>query len=307
MPSTYTASSSGITPHEAVSVAVPIGADAPNASSVTTPLETLANTLQYLMEHALLADGIETAELNGDATNPSDLSAAITTDACQNVNMRKLLWEIATGTVEYPAQNLRLYSLKGSYKGTIELTVNAKWNGSTWQHDGTNSALRLALAENSVVVSFRNQPSNWADSAWDGAYTLTRNVSAHCFGRSELLMFRAYYQDPNVERYLVPSPAALMAEAEESGSESGHVVTSNGTLRNLHCEAATLTDGAVLYVRINGADTALRATLASAGSYEDSTHTASVNAGDVVSVRCTTGAGGIASRNIFARVQFDPA
>ena len=60
MPVTYTASSTGITARQQVTISEPAGTDVRNSASVRTPLEALADFMQYLMSKAGILDATST-------------------------------------------------------------------------------------------------------------------------------------------------------------------------------------------------------------------------------------------------------
>lgn len=88
-----------------------------------------------------------------------DTSAALQTTV--GPSTRKLLWDIEGGTY-----NIRLYSTSR----TIEITLNARWDGSQWVKDST-AWISAKLELNNFEFRVRTDNSGtspFADSAWTG-------------------------------------------------------------------------------------------------------------------------------------------
>ncbi len=154
MPSNYNGSSTGITPRQQVTIACPVGTDAPNAASVNNPLQALANQLQYLMEKAALLG------VSSDS-NPAYLSLG------SAILAEKLLTKAPDAVAGYreagtflggAGSSIGRLFVKGGGAGDplqLALGVNAKRNAgdTAWERDDASvAAVLLTLVADGTML-----------------------------------------------------------------------------------------------------------------------------------------------------------
>jgi hypothetical protein len=100
-----------------------------------------------------------------------DTNAALETTSAPTT--RKLLWEFAING-NYKG---RLYS-STSYNGAFEFTINARWDGTQWVRDSTLFAEKWTFHNYEWRVDVRTTTGNFADSAWDGFFSVAFGSAA---------------------------------------------------------------------------------------------------------------------------------
>ncbi|HET9621792.1 MAG TPA: hypothetical protein VFP84_10515 [Kofleriaceae bacterium] len=135
------------------------------AGSVRSQLDALdATSVRTNVANAFTA----TQTLNGAA---GDLSAALTTTLIPLT--RKLLWEIRG-----PSVNYRIYAALTA----IELTVNAKWNGTQWVKDlSAAHSTKFQLSNSDLKVLADDGLKNPFDDAWLNSITFALNGLGQTF------------------------------------------------------------------------------------------------------------------------------
>jgi hypothetical protein len=148
MPSTYTGNTTGITARQNVTISEPVGTDVRSSASVRTPLETLANFLQYVCQKAGLIDTASTwtakqtmsGGVGGLPAPAEDADAATKAYADTSVAAQIVARTITTPTLEanwtQSAGDLALRYFKGS-DGIVHLFGRAS--------GGAGSALVFTL------------------------------------------------------------------------------------------------------------------------------------------------------------------
>lgn len=196
MPSNYTGDGAAIAPRTAPVIACPVDADPANAASVNTPLQQLADVVDYLQDHAALLDQINafTAAnsfaalvtllgLAGDANKVLVSSPAVT--------LRKCLWEISAGGA---GQKARIYL---TVDGQLEITRNAYWDTATskWRADlwsaGSDYSCSLVTltgtglqgyAYGDAANDLTNVANAWTNATWVPVADLGANGAIKFFG-----------------------------------------------------------------------------------------------------------------------------
>ncbi len=166
MPSNYTGDPSTTVPHETVVIACPVGTDAPNAASVNTPMQKLANLVAFLMKYApamgtgaendqnleLLADlvvgGKATINSALEVTGEAAISNYVKSGAPVSALEQKLVnwWPGYGGT-----SAVRRYT-SGADANSL-LSINAAVEEGNWtRDDATKSALLLYHFNNKFEI-----------------------------------------------------------------------------------------------------------------------------------------------------------
>ncbi len=165
MPSNYSGNAARVAQGQAPVIACPVGTDAPNAASVNTPLQTLADFVAYLQQYAATSGtqqpNSETLVVNGDP--------ALGTYKTLPAGARICLWETIV-TVVATKYASRIYR---TATGALEFVHNCKWDGATakWKADLTNTQssffkVVVSAGGGPALYSAANDANGWADSAW---------------------------------------------------------------------------------------------------------------------------------------------
>ena len=165
MPANYTGNPAQVGQGQEPVIACPVGTDAPNAASVNTPLQTLADFVAFLQTYAATAG---TQQPNTD-TLEVDGNPALRTAKTLAGGARTCLWEtiVTVGASEYTA---RIYLTAA---GAMELVHNCFWDAtnSLWKADPTNTEQTffkavVARPGGPAIFTAANNANGWADSAW---------------------------------------------------------------------------------------------------------------------------------------------
>ena len=101
-----------------------------------------------------------------------DTNGALATTSAPTT--RKLLWEFAINA-NYKG---RFYS-STTYNGSLELTMNARWDGAQWVRDSTSMvAVKWTFHNYEWRIDVNTGSGSFADSAWTGYYRVQFSASA---------------------------------------------------------------------------------------------------------------------------------
>jgi hypothetical protein len=91
-----------------------------------------------------------TQTMNGTA---SDISAIIDTTYIPSI--RKLMWSAPLESLGAGNNHVRLYAGRNDVDVGFEVSINARWDGTNWNKDGTGQGTRLVLISNGMYLQSR--------------------------------------------------------------------------------------------------------------------------------------------------------
>lgn len=103
------------------------------------------------------------------ATQIMNASASDTTAVVQTTYVpttRKLIWEAALESSGAGNNKFRIYAGRNDVDVGFEVTINARWDGTNWNKDGTGQGTRLVLISNGMYLQSRlsGDSSPWTDT-----------------------------------------------------------------------------------------------------------------------------------------------
>jgi hypothetical protein len=275
MPSNYTPVA---TVH--ATVTVPVDGDAPNASSVSTPLEQLADNIA--LTQATYVPLVGTAGV-GPVTGPIVLSGGGEIDD-ENANgipglislvqaaagHKKQLAQWSTGpAVSGHNPGAGLYTSSVGTDGALEMVHNALWNDAagTWGYIDTThaAATRWTLsAAGGVIVQTYSGANFWADGAWVTQTTLGgANAGVEALATATTLGMHVVASA--AQNGISATTAAAGNAVNASTSSTGCGVKANTTSGGSALKGTTTGAGDGVTAGTTGAGTALSATATSTG------------------------------------------
>lgn len=133
--------------------------------------DTLANLNSKVSDATLDDEGDRRPHDGTQITIDDSLSQPdpfITHGSARNADPRALIWE---GNTDHNGMYVRVYysnEFGGSTTGSWEVTINAKWNGTSWEKDYSKLySSKLALSRSDLYFYRQDtETGGWADSSW---------------------------------------------------------------------------------------------------------------------------------------------
>ncbi|MFN7130705.1 MAG: hypothetical protein ACK4N5_01400 [Myxococcales bacterium] len=287
MPSPYTGDPNVNTQREAVSVPFPVDADPFNAALIGAALKALADPVAFLQQNVLFTSSSSRLGFLLAAYDSARLLPLLRFPSGPD-GTRNLVADFYG-----PAGFGRLYQCAAG----LEITVNARWNGTSWTKDDSSApALLVSFGGTSGITFKQYTPAagTFADAAWSG----TGRIAPTQGPAPSLLHFsnRAGTVLNVGTSYLSPYFLAGTAPA----TEDIILCHAEGRVHRLLVNSPRApTSQTITYtVRKNGIDTALAVTVDDTGTPErqvtNNNQVITVVAGDKISVKASlTGSTGI--------------
>jgi hypothetical protein len=169
-----------------VTIADPVDSDAPSASSVSTPLDTLADFVAFIQAYGVYQGSLAGAGSN--ALGPAWLPGNGTDDTTDHLTFPVTMTaagfhELASIPVAGGSYRARLLV---RYDGSLLITMNAAWQGGTfaggtWKSDDAAVVSSLFLWNTPGVLQFMTAPatgSAFGNTAWNKIVTVDPNGMA---------------------------------------------------------------------------------------------------------------------------------